>query len=167
LFPEQIGGRYAMVHRPKKWIGEPYGTTYPAIWISFSDDLLVWRDSRLLIKGEQPWERKIGGSTPPLRTDRGWLTLYHGVDEYGVYRIGALMLDLEDPSRVLARTKDYIMEPECDYELEGLYKGGVVFPTGNVIVGDTLYVYYGGADEVRIRRGVFEPVQGSARLGAD
>jgi predicted GH43/DUF377 family glycosyl hydrolase len=64
----------------------------------------------------------------------------------GYYRVGAVMLDLEDPTKVLGRTKDFIMEPEFDYEIEGYYKG-CVFPTGNMIIGDTLYVYYGGADK--------------------
>ncbi|HEY0827343.1 MAG TPA: glycosidase, partial [Bacilli bacterium] len=139
-------GKYVMLHRPKEWVGEAYGTEYPAIWISFSDDLMTWADSRLLAKGETEWERKIGGSTPPLKTDRGWLTLYHGVDDKGIYRTGALILDLDDPMKILARTKDFIMEPEYDYEMAGLYNG-VAFPTGNVIIGDTLYVYYGGADK--------------------
>jgi predicted GH43/DUF377 family glycosyl hydrolase len=146
LFPEKIGGQYVMLHRPKEWVGEQYGTNYPAIWISFSDDVMNWKDSRLLIKGEYEWERKIGGSTPPLRTKWGWLTLYHGVDDHGLYRTGAVMLDLEDPMKILGRTREAIMEPEFEYEMKGIYNG-VAFPTGNVIVGDTLYVYYGGADQ--------------------
>jgi predicted GH43/DUF377 family glycosyl hydrolase len=94
------------------------------------------------------WEEKVGGSTPPLKTDRGWLVLYHGVENGGLgyYRVGAVMLDLEDPTKVIGRTKDWIMEPEFDYEIEGYYKG-CVFPTGNMIIDDTLYVYYGGADK--------------------
>lgn len=146
LFPEKVDGQYVMLHRPKEWTGDRYGTRYPAIWISFSDDVMNWMDSQLLIKGEYDWERKIGGSTPPLRTNRGWLTLYHGVDDQGMYRTGALMLDLEDPTKILGRTREAIMEPEYDYEMKGIYNG-VAFPTGNVIVGDTLYVYYGGADQ--------------------
>jgi len=150
LFPEKINGKYAMLHRPKEWKGEEYGTEHPAIWIRYSDDLLVWNEpSKLLISGiNGTWEEKIGGSTPPLKTDKGWLVLYHGVENGGTgyYRVGALMLDLEDPSKVIGRTKDFIMEPEFDYEIEGFYKG-CVFPTGNMIVDDTLYVYYGGADK--------------------
>lgn len=146
LFPEKIKGKFAMLHRPKEWIGEEYGTQYPAIWISFSEDLMTWSNSQLLTKGEEEWERKIGGSTPPLKTDQGWLTLYHGVDDNGIYRTGALLLDLGDPTKILGRTKDYILEPEYDYEMKGLYNG-VAFPTGNMIIGETLYVYYGGADQ--------------------
>lgn len=150
LFPEKINGKYAMLHRPKEWIGPQYGPKHPAIWLRYSDDLLVWNEpSHLLIEGiDGGWEEKIGGSTPPLKTDKGWLVLYHGVENggCGYYRVGAMMLDLNDPTKVLGRTKDWILEPEFSYEIDGFYKG-CVFPTGNVIVGDTLYVYYGGADK--------------------
>ena len=146
LFPEKVNGKFVMLHRPKEWVGEKYGCDYPSIWISFSDDLMEWGNDILLAKGEQEWERKIGGSTPPLRTEEGWLTLYHGVDAKGIYRVGVMLLDLENPAKVIARSPHYIMEPEYDYEFEGFYKG-CVFPTGNVIVGDILYVYYGGADK--------------------
>ena len=147
LFPEKIGGQYAMLHRPMQWRGEEYGTEYPAIWLSLSYDLLSWPESVLLAKGEQAWERKIGGSTPPIKTGQGWLVIYHAVDSEGVYRVGAMMLALDDPSQVIARTPDPIMVPEADFEWNGLYPHGVVFPTANVVVGDTIYVYYGCADE--------------------
>ncbi len=150
IFPEKVNGKFAMLHRPKEWIGEEYGPKRPAIWIRFSDDMLVWNEpSHLLMTGiEGTWEEKIGGSTPPIKTDKGWFMLYHGVENGGLgyYRVGAVMLDLEDPTKVIARTEDYIMEPEFDYEIEGYYKG-CVFPTGNVVVDGTLYVYYGGADK--------------------
>lgn len=146
LFPEKINGKFALLHRPKEWIGEGYGCKYPSIWISFSEDMMEWGDSVLLAQGTAGWENKIGGSTPPLRTEDGWLTLYHGVDDEGIYRVGAMMLDSEDPTKVIGRTKDFIMEPEHEYEMVGFYNG-CVFPTGNVIVEDTLYVYYGGADK--------------------
>lgn len=146
LFPEKVKGKYVRLHRPKEWVGKSYGCQYPAIWISFSDDLMEWENSTLLAKGEFSWEEKIGGSTPPLKTDKGWLTLYHGVDKDGIYRVGAMLLDIDDPTKILARTKEPIMEPEHDYENIGLYNG-CVFPTGNCIVGDTLYVYYGAADK--------------------
>ncbi len=146
LFPEKVKGQYVRLHRPKEWIGEAYGCEYPGVWISFSDDMMEWHDSQLLIKGEESWEKKIGGSTPPLKTDKGWLTLYHGVGDAGIYRVGIMLLDLDDPTKVIARATDYIMEPEHDYETKGFYDG-CVFPTGNVIVDDTLYVYYGGADK--------------------
>lgn len=147
LFPRKIGGRYALLHRPMQWKGATYGTKHPAIWLSLSDNLLSWPESVLLAKGEQEWEDKIGGSTPPLETEHGWLVIYHAVDSAGVYRVGAMMLDAENPARVLARTPRPIMEPEADFEWNGLYPHGVVFPTANVVLGDTIFVYYGCADE--------------------
>lgn len=150
LFPEKIGGRYAMLHRPKQYVGEAYGVKHPSIWIRYSDDLLDWghSESHLLLAGiEGTWEEKVGGSTPPLRTDEGWLVIYHGVQNAGrgYYRVGAMLLDLEDPLRIIGRTKNYILEPEDECEIDGFYKG-CVFPTGNVILGGTLYVYYGAGD---------------------
>lgn len=147
LFPEKIGGRYVMLHRPMQWKGPGYNTEHPAIWLCYSDDLMSWSESVLLAKGEAGWEHKIGGSTPPLRTPHGWFVIYHAVDAEGVYRVGVLMLDLEDPSKVIARTPEPIMEPEANFEWNGLYPHGVVFPTANVVVDDVLYVYYGCADE--------------------
>jgi len=150
IFPEKINGKYAMLHRPKEWVGEEYGPKYPAIWIRFSDDLLNWNEpSKVLIEGiDGGWEEKVGGSAPPIKTDKGWFLLYHGVENggRGYYRVGALMLDLNDPTKVIARSRNFILEPEFDYELEGFYKG-CVFPTGNVVKDGILYVYYGGADK--------------------
>ncbi len=148
LFPEKIGGKFFMLHRPKDYVGKEYGTENPAIWIKSSEDLMSWNvPTKVLLKGEQWWEVKVGGNTPPIRTSEGWLMLYHGVDDNYTYRVGACLLDLEDPTIIRYRTKDFIMEPETEYEKNGLYKWGVVFPTGNVLVGDTLYVYYGASDQ--------------------
>ena len=72
--------------------------------------------------------------------------LYHGVDAKGIYRVGAVLLDLQDPAKVIARTKEYLMEPDQDFELSGIYEG-CVFPTGCVVKEGTLYVYYGCADQ--------------------
>jgi beta-1,2-mannobiose phosphorylase / 1,2-beta-oligomannan phosphorylase len=147
LFPDKIGGRYAMLHRPMQWVGPEYGTKYPAIWLSFSDDLLSWSESSLLARGKEDWECKIGGSAPPIKTPQGWFVTYHAVDVKGVYRVGVMMLDLDDPGKVIARTPEPIMEPEEDFEWNGLYPHGVVFPTANVVVDDVIYVYYGCADQ--------------------
>lgn len=148
LFPEKINGKFYMLHRPKNYVGAEYGTDQPAIWIKSSDDLMSWNvPSTLLLKGEQDWEYKVGGNTPPIKTADGWLMIYHGVDKEFCYRVGACLLDLEDPTKILYRTKDFIMEPETEIEKDGLYKWGVVFPTGNVLVEDTLYVYYGASDQ--------------------
>lgn len=148
LFPERIGTRFALLHRPATWTGPDYGCDKPSIWISTSDDLLNWREERILAQPAFDWEsRKIGGSTPPIRTKRGWLTLYHGVDEASVYRVGAMMLDLENPLKILGRSREPILEPETDEERNGLVRN-VVFPCGNIVKDGTLFVYYGGADTV-------------------
>lgn len=146
LFPEKINGRYVMLHRPMDWVGKKYGTQHPGIWIATGKDILSLRDTRLLAKGKYDWERKIGGNTPPLRTPHGWLTLYHGVGDDGHYRLGAMLLDLDDPGHVLHRTPEWIMQPEESYELTGLYEG-CIFPCGKVLIGEALFVYYGAADK--------------------
>ncbi len=147
LFPEKINGKFVLLRRPMQWTGAKYGTKYPAIWICFGDDPLKWGQDYLLAKAQFPWERKIGGSTPPLKHKKGWLMIYHAVDAKGVYHVGAMMLDLKDPRKVLARTPEPIMSPEAKYEWEGLYPHGVVFPTANVVVDGRLFVYYGCADK--------------------
>ncbi|MCL2098324.1 MAG: glycosidase [Bacteroidales bacterium] len=151
LFPEKVNGKYVLMHRPKQYTGEKYGVKYPSMWLKFSDDILNWEDkeSKLLYTGvEGTWEEKIGGSTPPLKTKYGWLIIYHGVEHNGLgyYRAGALLADINNPLKIIAKAPDFILEPEFDHEINGHYKG-CVFPTGNVIVGDTLYVYYGCADK--------------------
>lgn len=148
LFPEKINGKYVMLHRPMECVGDFYNCKKPSIWMAFSDDLLHWQDEYLLAQPEFEWEaQKIGGSAPPVRTQEGWLTLYHGVDKDNVYRVGVMLLNLENPKIVIARAHDYIMEPETKFEKNGI-SDNVVFPCGNVIIGDELFVYYGGADSV-------------------
>ncbi len=151
LFPEKINGKFVMLHRPKQYVGKAFGVAYPSIWLKYSDDLLNWEDeeSHLLLTGiEGTWEEKVGGSAPPLKTQEGWLMLYHGVENggRGCYRAGAALLDLNDPTHIIARTPEPILEPTEPYELHGLYNG-CVFPTGNAIVDNILYVYYGAADK--------------------
>lgn len=144
IFPEKIGGKYVIISRPKF---QNAGVKMPSIWISFTDDLLEYQKPELLMTGEQSWEtQRIGAGTPPIKTDKGWFMLYHGVDDDGVYRVGAVLMDLNDPRKILARTKDFIMQPELPYELEGIYNG-CVFPTGTVVKDGVLYVYYGCADK--------------------
>jgi len=92
-------------------------------------------------------ERKIGISAPPIKTKKGWLLIYHGISEKNIYRVGAALLDLKDPTEIIARTTDALLSPEMDYELSGQVNN-VVFPCGAVIRKDTLFIYYGGADSV-------------------
>ena len=149
LFPERINGQYVRLERPMEYCGKEYGCEGPSIWLNFSNSLLDWEDAPLhllLPPGRQKWNnKKTGGSCPPLKTEIGWLVIYHAVGEDGLYRVGVMLLDLEDPRIIRALPEDFIMEPEYPYETEGFYQG-CVFPTGNVIVGDTLYVYYGAGD---------------------
>ena len=149
LFPDKIGGRHAALHRPSAWIGPGYPTDIPGIWFAFLDDLSGGMSGhRLVMKSEQPWEnRKIGAGPPPIKTDEGWLLIYHGVTQERVYRAGAALLDLEEPWKVIARTPEPILEPEKDYERIGDVPN-VVFPEGAVVIGDELVVFYGGADVV-------------------
>ncbi len=146
LFPEKVNGQYVLLHRPMSWVGEAYGTDHPAMWIATGDDLLNFGNSQLLAQATYDWEAKIGGNTPPLKTEHGWLILYHAVGPDKHYRLGAMLLDLENPVKVLHRTPDWLIQPEEDYELEGYYNG-VIFPCGKVVIDGTLFVYYGGADK--------------------
>jgi beta-1,2-mannobiose phosphorylase / 1,2-beta-oligomannan phosphorylase len=158
LFPEKIGGRFCMLHRPSDYVpAEDIIEKYPpeqrpGISICFSSNLREWVDDRPLAGPVFPWENyKIGGSSQPIRTDRGWLVLYHAVGgpdpAHGVYRVGAMMLDLADPTRVIARAPEPILEPEEPWEREGTVPM-VVFPNSAVVIDGTLFVYYGGADTV-------------------
>lgn len=150
FFPEKIAGRWWMIHRPMEWAGEGFGTEHPAMWINSSEDLLYWnsQESRLLAKAEFSWEEKIGGNTPPIKTPHGWMSLYHGKGHDGFYRLGALLMDLNNPAKVTHRTRLPILEPSHDYETKGCYDmGGVVFPCGAVLKDGILFVYYGGADK--------------------
>lgn len=153
LFPEKIKGKYVMLHRPADWVGPKYNCEKTGIWLATSEDMLHWGHDVLLAEPhpEMPWqELKIGGSTPPIKTDRGWFVMYHGVQGTGknrYYRQGVMMLDLEDPSKIISRPKEVILEPTEKFEKEGV-ECNVVFATANVIIGDDLFVYYGGADKV-------------------
>ncbi|MCL4178186.1 MAG: glycosidase [Verrucomicrobia bacterium] len=147
LFPEKIDGKWAMLHRPLEWVGERFGTEQACAWIATGDDLLGIRQSRRLLTNKYSWEAyKLGFNTPPIKTPHGWFVLYHAVGPDKFYRLGAVLLDLEDPGRVLHRTPDWLMQPETDYEIEGFYRG-VCFPCGAVVREGTLFVYYGGGDK--------------------
>jgi beta-1,2-mannobiose phosphorylase / 1,2-beta-oligomannan phosphorylase len=149
LFPEKIGGKFWMIHRPLEWVGREFGTEQACAWIKSAQDLLGMpaAPSRLLLRNQHGWESlKLGVNTPPIRTPEGWFTLYHAVGADKHYRLGAVLLDLEDPSIVRYRTRDWLMQPEADYELNGFYPG-VCFPCGTVVLDGRLHVYYGGADK--------------------
>lgn len=148
IFPEKINGNYVRLSRPMTWCGKGYPNKKPAIYITYSTDLMEWKNPKLLMEGVESWEdKKIGASCPPIKTPYGWFHIYHGVaTKDQAYRVGAVLLDLNEPNKIIARTKDFIMEPDMPYELEGFYNA-CVFPTGNVVVDGKLYVYYGAADK--------------------
>lgn len=153
LFPEKFNGRYAMLRRPLQFVGPEYGTDKAGVWIAFSDDLENWDDNHLIAKPEYPWENnRIGGSIPPIKTEEGWLIIYHGVETLNevtktvVYRAGAMLLDLHDPTKVIRRGSRFIMEPETYYEHFGLYIPHVIFPTGGYLDEGWLHLYYGVCD---------------------
>ena len=137
LFPDKINGKFVMLHR-----------RVPDIWLCYSQDLLTWKDHTIVMKTkpESNWENeKIGISGPPIKTDAGWLLIYHGVSEDHFYRQGVALLDLENPTKLIARNPDPIFEPDLEWELKG-HVNNVVFSCGHVILDDKLYFYYGGAD---------------------
>lgn len=145
LFPEKIDGSYAMIDRPGGMGGQ-----MGAIWITYSKDLIHWGRARAILGPAPGWgPSKLGISTPPLKTDRGWFTLYHGVRETAsgrLYRIGAMLLNLTDPSRISGYTEHFIFGPEELYERTGDVPN-VVFPCGIILESDgTLKMYYGAAD---------------------
>jgi beta-1,2-mannobiose phosphorylase / 1,2-beta-oligomannan phosphorylase len=143
IFPRKIGGRYACLHRPS---GVVVGGNY--IWFSVSDDLTCWGGHRCVAcTRPRSWDSaRIGAGGEPIETEAGWLCLYHGADRENRYRIGALLLDLEHPWRVLARSETPLMEPQADYELNGFF-GNVIFSAGQIVEGDRILFYYGASDE--------------------
>ncbi len=136
LFPEKVNGRYMLYHRVE-----------PDIWVSFSHDLLHWTDHRIIMSPRvNSWDSlKIGIGAPPLKTDHGWLMLYHGVDKNNVYRLGFALFDLEDPTKLLKRSEEPILEPIEDFERFGQVPN-VVFSDTMVRYKDEYFIYYGGAD---------------------
>lgn len=138
LFPEKINGKYVLLHRRE-----------PDIWLAYSDDLKNWYDHQVIMSLRvSSWEeKKIGIAGVPIKTKKGWLLIYHGVDNKHVYRLGLAILDINDPAKIIYRQEEPILEPELEWEKEGLVPN-VVFSCGAVELEDNIYVYYGGADTV-------------------
>ncbi|MCS7155954.1 MAG: glycosidase [Bacteroidota bacterium] len=150
LFPRPIGGRIGLLHRiapsiQLAWFDSLEALRHPPA--HYWGDHLRELERHTILRPEFPWEaKKIGAGPTPIETEHGWLLLYHGVDARHVYRMGAALLDREDPSRVVARSPIPLLEPELDFERHGDVPN-VVFPQGAVVLGDELYVYYGAADK--------------------
>lgn len=144
LFEEKIAGRYYALHRPSS---PELGGNY--IWLAESPDLIHWGRHRCVAQSRKGfWDSaRVGAGASPIRTQEGWLEIYHGATEKNRYCLGALLLDLEEPWRVLARSEEPIMEPGASYEREG-FLGEVIFTNGHVVDGDRLTLYYGAADSV-------------------
>jgi len=147
LFPRKIDGEFYALHRPNA----ATAFSKPEMWIAGSPDLLLWGNHQPLLGGSDEWDiGRIGAGTPPIRTEEGWLEIYHGNSRreedlgIGAYSAGVLLLDLADPTKILGRSGK-IMAPEADYECGG-FVCDVVFPTGIVELEKTVLVYYGAAD---------------------
>ena len=144
LLPEKINGKYVVFHR-----------IFPNILIDFVDSLDFSRGEYLegrhaiCIRRDKWDSRKVGVGPPPVKTSKGWLLIYYAVDERDDkrYKIGAMLLDLDDPTKVLHRSSAPILEPSAGYENNG-HKAGVAYPCGAAVLGGRLFVYYGGADSV-------------------
>jgi len=152
LFPEKIKGKYVCLNRPEATIA----FSRPDIWISYSPDLIYWGKGKNILRfRKNSWEEvRNGAGCPPIKTKKGWLLIYHGVKRNGngwIYSVGAALLDLKNPEKVLARTpaKKPLISPAKKYERAG-YMSNVVFPTGIVedLNGKDVLIYSGGADSV-------------------
>lgn len=149
LFPRKINDKYMLLSRPSDSGHTPFGD----IFISESPDLVYWgKHRRVMAKGGSGWWQatKIGGGAIPIETSEGWLLFYHGVSgtcNGFVYSIGAAILDRDNPSKVLYRTRDYLLTPEKEYETTG-FVPNVAFPCATLQdpVTGRIAIYYGAAD---------------------
>lgn len=144
IFGEKMNNKYYALHRPSS---PELGGNY--IWLAESPDLLHWGNHKCIATTrEGSWDSaRLGAGAEPIKTPKGWLAIYHGATENHRYCLGALLLDINDPSRVIARSEKPIMEPIADYEKTGFF-GNVVFTNGQLLNGDILTIYYGASDEV-------------------
>jgi len=148
LFPALIADDFVALHRPN-----PHSHfSPPQIWLARSPDMIHWGRHEFVLGGVQPWEGdRVGSGTPPILCEEGWLTLYHGSTRsstsgtVGHYCAGALLLDRDQPNRVLARSTEPLMQPTAHFETSG-FVPNVVFPTSLLCRDDELQVFYGAAD---------------------
>jgi predicted GH43/DUF377 family glycosyl hydrolase len=147
IFNEKVGEKYYALHRPSS---PQLGGNY--IWLAQSPDLIHWgRHTCIATTRKGMWDSaRVGAGAAPVKTSDGWLEIYHGADENHRYCLGALLLDVNDPAHVLARSDEPIAEPIAPYERTGFF-GNVIFTNGHVVEGDTIKMYYGASDEVICR----------------
>ena len=160
LFPEKIQGKYVRLDRPNRSALDGGPTSGSKIYLSESEDLLQWSEIGPVIEGRfHYWDELIGAGPPPLKTREGWIQVYHGVAMHlcssHIYQAGVMLLDLEDPLRVLGRCPFNILEPRETYEMIGQVPN-VVFPSGLIAqqIDDDgfasndspVFLYYGAAD---------------------
>ena len=145
IFEEKIDGLYYAFHRPSS---VDLGGNY--IWLMQSPDGLHWGNHSCIVKTRPGnWDSaRVGAGASPIKTEKGWLAIYHGANSKHQYCLGAFLLDAASPSKVIARTTQPIMIPTEPYELTGFF-GEVVFTNGHILLdgGDTVRIYYGAADE--------------------
>lgn len=136
LFPEKIDDKFVMLHRRNK-----------SIWVAFSENLLDWYAHIPIIDPiKDGWQDdRVGIAGPPIKTEDGWLLIYHAANSSNVYRLGVALLEPKNPAKVIARQEEPILEPKLDWEKQG-YVPNVVFSCGHAVKDDTIYVYYAGAD---------------------
>ena len=144
IFEEKINGKYYALHRPSS---PELGGNY--IWLAESPDRLHWGNHKCIaVTRQNSWDSaRVGAGGAPVKTPEGWLEIYHGANTDHRYCLGALLLDLKDPSKVLARSVEPIMEPVAEYEKNGFF-GNVVFTNGHYVENDTIQLFYGASDEV-------------------
>lgn len=144
IWEEKVNGMYYAFHRPSS---PELGGNY--IWIAESPDRIHWGKHHCIATTRAgKWDSvRVGAGAAPIKTEKGWLEIYHGANADNRYCLGALLLDLNDPSKVIARSEEPIMEPLAPYEQTGFF-GNVVFSNGQIVDGDTIRLYYGASDEV-------------------
>ncbi|WP_298288559.1 glycoside hydrolase family 130 protein [uncultured Lutibacter sp.] len=143
IFEEKINNKFYALHRPSS---PELGGNY--IWLAESPDAIHWGNHKCIAKTRigKFDSKRLGAGAAPIKTAKGWLEIYHGATENNRYCLGAILLDLEDPSIVLARSEEPIMIPTTQYEKTGFF-GEVIFTNGHLVEGDTIKMYYGAADE--------------------
>jgi predicted GH43/DUF377 family glycosyl hydrolase len=143
IFPEKINNKYVAFNRPV-----PNSIGNPDIWLSESEDLIHWGGHKHFYGvSASGWENgRIGGGAPPFKTEKGWVKIYHAADRSDRYCLGVFLLDLDNPSKIIAKSITPLMEPIEDYETKGFF-GNVVFTCGCIVENGIVKIYYGAADD--------------------